>query len=126
VYDVKNHARSLDPRYCICGRPAEHFHPIRVLDGAPPPTTDDENSRAAAVSMELPAHHLRRAVFDAIAAHGPIATWELEELLGRSHQSVSARVWELKGARLILRAGKNRTPSGRAAWRYVVAGPSDA
>ena len=59
-----------------------------------PPTTRDENSVAAADSMEAPAQRLRRQVYDLIQRWEPVATWELEELLNMSHQTVSARVWE--------------------------------
>lgn len=116
------HAPSLVPGVCVCGGYwPNHGDPVASLRGVHPPTTFDENSQAAADSMERPAQRVRRMVYDVIAQYGPIATWQIEQRLEMPHQTVSARVWELHGDKLIAHAGKNIAPSGRATWRFVVA-----
>lgn len=66
---------------------------------------------------------LRRAVYDLIAAASEGLTCdEVEVVLGRSHQSVSARITELKAQGRIVVAGRRPTRTGSPAAVYVAAG----
>ena len=94
-------------------------------DGAPmfdpPPSTADENSQAAALSMVGPVGSIRRRVAEYIDRYGPVGTWEIERDAHMKHETISARVWELYRAGVIDRhPAKGTTPSGRSCWRYVV------
>jgi hypothetical protein len=84
-----------------------------------PPANRDPNSQAAAASIVHVAPGKRREVYLLVQQHGPIATWQLEELTGWSHETVSARVYELHNMGAIRRVGHNLTPSGRRAHTYL-------
>ena len=86
-----------------------------------PPTTSDENSKAAAASMIMRAGTIRRMVAKKIAETGPVAAWELEQMLNMSGNTIRPRIWELYHRHVIYRAEeKGVTPSGRACWKYMV------
>ena len=91
-----------------------------------PPANRDPNSQAAAASIAHIAPGKRREVYLLVKEHGPVATWQLEQLTSWSHETVSARVYELHGMGAIRRVGNNLTPSGRKAHTYIaVAEPVD-
>ncbi len=80
-------------------------------------------STAAHESVVPLKHDLRARVLRAIAgyeSHGATSD-HLECVLGLRHQSVSARITELKAANLIVPAGKRPTRSGRLATAWRVA-----
>lgn len=74
-----------------------------------------ETSREAAESMVENAASLRELVFVTIKAGSGLTCDEIEVLLERSHQTVSARIYELKVVKRIVQDGKRRTRSGRRA-----------
>jgi hypothetical protein len=84
-----------------------------------PPANRDPNSQAAAASIVHVAPGKRREVYLLVQEHGPVATWQLEDLTGWSHETVSARVYELHNMGAIRRVGSNLTPSGRKAHTYL-------
>jgi hypothetical protein len=79
------------------------------------------NSDAAWDSMQgEPRRTVRQQVLDLLERQ-PLATWEMEERLGRLHQTVSATVNGLWNEGLLVVVGTNRTPSGRQADIYALA-----
>lgn len=85
-----------------------------------PPANRDPHSQAAAASMVEAAPTIRERVYDLIVereAEGkPVATFEIEEVLGLSHQTASPRVYELIGEGRVRRIGEATAPSGRRVW----------
>ena len=78
-------------------------------------------SFGAAESVRVMASTIREDVYLAIKKT-PRACFEVEDAIGMTHQTVSARITELKIARRILDSGYRRvTPSGRKAivWEAV-------
>jgi hypothetical protein len=55
---------------------------------------------------------LRRAVYEAIANHGGLADFELEQLLGGKHQSISASRRSLVIDKFIVDSGQTRYNEG--------------
>jgi len=90
-----------------------------------PPHNGTDTSIAAAYSVEGPVvETLRRRVLITIEQRASTCD-ELEAALGLSHQTVSARVWELRRLGLVADEGLRRqTRSGRAAkvWARVWGG----
>lgn len=84
------------------------------------PRTPDENSTAAAESIEPVMGKMNHEVYRLIQEHGPVSTARLEQLTGGLHQTISARVYQLHKDGLIERVGKGVTPSGRPCWLYSV------
>lgn len=79
---------------------------------------DNEQSVAAHESLKPMLNHLRLRVFNAVKARGDEGATvdELEVTLGGRHQSVSARVTELKKLGLVVLTNRQRrTRSGRLA-----------
>jgi len=94
-----------------------HAEPARSL----PYVRGSATSEDAAQSMRIPAVALRERVYDLISKHPQGLTCdEVEVMTGRSHQSVSARIRELKQADRIAQAGRRSTRSGRNADIHVV------
>lgn len=86
-------------------------------------------SEDAARSMEHPSEAMRERIYRFVAGRdGGATTDEIEDALGYSHQSASARVWELRGCdrkrslpvRLRDSGERRRTRSGRTAAVWVV------
>lgn len=83
-------------------------------------TNPDANSRAAAASVQPHAANARRRIFSLIQEHPEgLACWEVEQITAGLHQSVSATINWLHNHGYLARRGKNRAPSGRAAYIYV-------
>jgi hypothetical protein len=94
---------------------------MTVGDGFDGPviTNRDENSRAAAESVQPYASSQRRRVWLLINRYPRgLACWEVEEITGGLHQSVSATINWLYTHKWLVRDGKNKTPSGRSAHIY--------
>jgi hypothetical protein len=81
--------------------------------------SQDENSRDAYKSIKPYMDSQRRKVWTLIRSRpNGLACWEVEEITGGLHQSVSATInWLWKHGWLV-RVGKNKTPSGRSAHIY--------
>lgn len=99
---------------------------MRSTDGDEPRSTRGQRTRwstqdAAWHEIQPTAGSLEGQVLDAIAA-SPSTCDELEERLGLSHQTCSARVNTLMQRGLIVADGKRATRSGRQArvWRVVI------
>ena len=107
-----------DPATQVEPKPFELRPPHQTL----PYVKDSATSKIAAKSMEVEASQLREAVFGFIAGFGKHGATcdEVEVMMGRSHQSVSARITELKKARRIVQRGRRKTRSGRPADIHVV------
>ena len=79
-----------------------------------------ETSFAAAERAFHTRGKLKRLVYDLIAEHGDLCDHELEEITGRTHQSVSATRNTLMNSGWVEDSGKRRkTPQGNfaIAWR---------
>lgn len=90
--------------------------------GDPPVRSNaPDTSHEAAESMKP--HHSRLAndCLAYIKLEGDATCWEIEQALEMSHQTASARLWELRRAGVIQDTGRRRkTGSGRSA---IVWGP---
>jgi hypothetical protein len=78
-------------------------------DSAPYSDDDGTSERAAkeiAASGELATK--RMAVWNAINLHGPLCCFEIEKITRLSHQSVSARIWELVERNMAVRLDKTK------------------
>ena len=112
----------IDPRYATgrcrsCGKQRN----FKLVHFPPPPSQGDENSDAAADSMESLADSKRRQVYELLSESGPLAEWQIERKLGWPGNTVRPRLWELeKAGRITKGPDKNFTPSGRSAWLYRV------
>lgn len=86
-----------------------------ALAEAPIPHNGTDTSIAAARSLVDDVETLRSRVLEAIRRR-PSTCDELETTLDLSHQTCSARVWELRRLGLVVDSGdRRRTRSGRAA-----------
>lgn len=86
-----------------------------------PLSHSDPNSLAAAASVRGTVAAQRERVRLAIEEHGPVAEWELDEILGLSGNSTRPRLVELMAQGRIERKGKGKSPSGRSCWLYATA-----
>lgn len=87
-----------------------------------PPHNSRDTSIQAAASVRTFTPSIRDRVFTFIRAHGGATSDEVEYELKLSHQTASARIWELRRQSLITDGGKRRrTRSGRNAivWRAL-------
>jgi len=84
------------------------------------PTNGTAPSDAAAASIEPVRGQMQLRVLEAVREHGPLTCEAVERLLDASHQSVSARLKELKEAGMIQVTGQATNRSGRVAWTYEV------
>lgn len=84
------------------------------------PTTAPHNgtqpSRRAAMRLQLGG--ARRRVLEAVIAYGPATSAELESRTNMKHQTVSARLNELRHANMVRIADVE--PGRRGSWRHVV------
>lgn len=95
--------------------------------GGPVIHNPDPNSQAAAHSVEPYAPKSRATVWRLIRdTDGGLACWQVEEITGGLHQSVSATINWLHNAGALVRVGKNKTPTGRAAYIYRATSRRDA
>jgi ribosomal protein S19E (S16A) len=85
---------------------------------SPPPSHDDENSMAAAASIESVAGRTRAQVHAFIQSAGGATEQEIERGTGIGGNTVRPRLRELEDRGLIRKAGKGVTASGRSCWRY--------
>lgn len=82
-------------------------------------TNPDENSQEAAESVQPYVASMRRRVWMLIGAHPDgLACWEVEQITGGLHQTVSATITWLYHWGWLYRMGKNLTPSNRKAHIY--------
>jgi hypothetical protein len=99
--------------------------PYDQYGGVPPHVSDSSTSAAAAVSMLRgnAALILRERVFSHIAAteRAGCTCAEAVRDLGGAHQSISARIKELRNDGRIVIVGERPNPSKRKAWIYVAA-----
>lgn len=87
----------------------------------PPHAAGSDTSRAAAEAIVPRAPKQRLAVLDCITEHGSLTCDAVEVWLGMSHQTTSARVYDLVKAGAIVDSGERRpTRTGRKAAVYVV------
>jgi hypothetical protein len=79
----------------------------------------DENSQEAYNQHQPYAESQRRKVWSLIRSRpNGLACWEVEEITGGLHQSVSASINWLWRYGWLVRVGKNKTPSNRSAHIY--------
>lgn len=83
-----------------------------------PLSHSDPNSLAAAKSVERSSVVQRQRVLNFIRAGDPVASWQIEEALHLSGNSVRPRIVELMEEGRIERCGHNYTRSGRKAHLY--------
>jgi len=82
-------------------------------------TNPDPMSQAAAESMKPFVASQRRRIWLLIGSHpSGLACWEVEQITGMLHQSVSASINWLWKYDWLVRDGENRTPSNRRAYIY--------
>lgn len=75
----------------------------------------NENSVAAHASLQS-AGEVRRRILELIRKErGGLTCDEIEQILGLSHQSASARCAELKRDKQVIESGKRKTRTGRLA-----------
>jgi predicted transcriptional regulator len=80
------------------------------------PHNETDTSIEAAESMEEKAPALRAQCLTHIVDQGGLTCSELEEMLNGRHQTISARVWELRQRGFIRDSGlRRKTASGRKA-----------
>ncbi len=92
---------------------SKHFAP-------PPSAAGSATSRAAAAAIAPHAPTQRRAVYDHIAAHGPITREAIAVALGVSQASITPRVHELIAVAAVRVVDSDgRTRSGRRAERLM-------
>lgn len=85
------------------------------------PSNGVRTSDEAAEAMGNDGSRLRRLVFNLIAFHGGLTCQEVEHITGIAHETVSARIWELRLKGWLLNSWKKRrTVSGRSAYVWVV------
>ena len=91
-----------------------------IWDFGTPPSTKDENSKAAADSMLGRVGSIRQIVAHRIMVAGPISEEWLEHDLGYSGNTIRPRIVELARAGIIVKAEKKgRTRSGRECWEWL-------
>lgn len=91
-----------------------------LLPPIQPPSVAVDTSEDASDSMRGPAVAIRDRVLRHVCASGGATSDETQVALGLSHQTCSARFWELAGQGLIARTALKRpTRSGRNARVYV-------
>lgn len=79
----------------------------------PPYARGSDTSREAAESVAPLTGKWRVMVYGMIARRGDhgATCWECEQILGRAHQNISARIWELRHSGWIKDSG-DRRPTG--------------
>jgi hypothetical protein len=85
-----------------------------------PLSTRDPNSQAAAAALAPDAPNRRAliwAIFD--RSPEPLACWQVKEMTGIPHESVSSTIHYLQRKGALKRVGKNTTPNGNPAWTLV-------
>ena len=90
--------------------------------GTPPHVKGSDTSRAAANSVAMDARHLRAVVFNHILGSGTVGMTcdQVEETMNGRHQTISARIRELRNEGRIVDSGRRRpTRSGRSAIVYL-------
>jgi hypothetical protein len=90
--------------------------------GSPPHVKGSDTSRAAADSVALDAKHLRAVVFNHILGSGEVGMTcdQVEQIMNGRHQTISARIKELRNEGRIVDSGQRRpTRSGRSAIVYL-------
>jgi hypothetical protein len=90
--------------------------------GTPPHVKGSDTSRAAAESVAFDAKHLRAVVFNHILGSGSVGMTcdRVEEIMDGRHQTISARIRELRNEGRIVDSGQRRpTRSGRQAIVYL-------
>jgi predicted transcriptional regulator len=88
-------------------------------------TTNGEKMTNVIAKTENKLSDLQLMIYDLICAAGQegMTMEEVEVKIGRTHQSVSARINELEKMGLVKRrARKRKNKTGRDAWIYVKAG----
>lgn len=83
------------------------------------PSHADPNSRAAAASVQHRVAFDRRLIWLHIRDVGNATCDEVEQALGLSHQTASARLNGLYRDACVDRVGKRPTRTGRDAWIYA-------
>jgi hypothetical protein len=90
--------------------------------GTPPHVKRSDTSRAAAESVAFDAKHLRAVVFNHILGSGAVGLTcdQVEEIMDGRHQTISARIRELRNEGRIVDSTRRRpTRSGRQAIVYL-------
>jgi hypothetical protein len=88
-----------------------------------PRAKGSETSRMAALAIEPKLGSLRREVLDTIRTAGwnGLTSEEVEDILEKRHQTVSARILELRKGRWLIPHGRRTNRSGRQANVWVAA-----
>lgn len=82
-------------------------------------TNPDENSQETAESIQPYVASMRRRVWLIIWSRPDgLACWEVEQITGGLHQTISATITWLYQHGWLIRVGKNRTPSNNPAHIY--------
>lgn len=86
---------------------------LLLFDDIPVPSNGVRTSNDAAAAMKRDSSRLRRLVFRLIERHGGLTCQEVERMTGISHETISARIWELHTRGWLRDSGKTRRTEAR-------------